>query len=554
MKYKVLYRKYRPQDFDSLVDQNYTKKLLKNSIINEKVSHAYIFTGPRGTGKTSSAKIFAKALNCLNPRDGNPCNECEMCKNFNANPDIIEIDAASNNGVDEVREIINNISLAPSISKYKVYIIDEFHMLSTSAFNALLLTLEEPPSNVVFILATTDIQSVPVTILSRCQRFDFKPISVQSIIDRLKYVSTNANISITDEALKEIAFMSNGGMRDALSILDQISSQNSNIDVDDVTKNFGSISEKRIADFCELFSQNKITESLSMLNEFKNNGVDVRILIEKLIECFKDIMINIKLDNYDGVLDFDNLYNFVFELNRVLQNIKTNVEPYNFLEIVILKYFPGNTLGKTNLNLDKIEEKVISMNDSNLDQKAENISREIKIEDNVKNNSEIFEQKNNVNTEKEKVNKIHFNIDARINNTFVGAKKNILNELKNKWDDFVIYESNANKLLLSYIMDTEIVAASDSYAILVNKINSTNDLINENIESIEKDFRIFFGRSYKLSSISPSKWENTKNTYINNLKNGYQYTLIDDNIVIEENFSELEKLATEIFGNNYEIK
>lgn len=549
MEYKVLYRKYRPQNFDSLVGQEYTKTLLKNAIKNEHISHAYIFTGPRGTGKTSSAKIFAKALNCLNPKDGNPCNECEMCKSFGTNPDIIEIDAASNNGVDEIREIINNVRLAPANSKYKVYIVDEFHMLSTSAFNALLLTLEEPPSNVVFILATTDIQSVPITVLSRCQRFDFKPISVDDIVNRLNYVCNEEKIDITDAALKEIAYMSNGGMRDALSILDQISSRNTKIDVDDVTSNFGSISNKKVKEFMDVFTSGDVKGTLELLKEFKNNGIDVRILIEKLIDRIKSILIDIKLDNYNGILDFDMLYSMVFELNRVLQEIKSNIDPYNFLEIVILKYFPGNKIsskdfkdpveGKKSGSTLKIEQKVEER------PTKENISQEIKEskEPEINNEAPIVNEK-----------KAHFNVDARINNTFVGAQKKYLLELKEKWDDFVIYESNANKLLLSYIVDTELVAASNNYAVLVNKINNTNDLINENIESVEKDFKIFFGREYKLVSISPKVWEEARNKYIANLKSGYKYTMMDDSIIIEENTSELEKLANEIFGNNYETK
>lgn len=549
MEYKVLYRKYRPQNFDSLVGQEYTKTLLKNAIKNEHISHAYIFTGPRGTGKTSSAKIFAKALNCLNPKDGNPCNECEMCKSFGTNPDIIEIDAASNNGVDEIREIINNVRLAPANSKYKVYIVDEFHMLSTSAFNALLLTLEEPPSNVVFILATTDIQSVPITVLSRCQRFDFKPISVDDIVNRLNYVCNEEKIDITDAALKEIAYMSNGGMRDALSILDQISSRNTKIDVDDVTSNFGSISNKKVKEFMDVFTSGDVKGTLELLKEFKNNGIDVRILIEKLIDRIKSILIDIKLDNYNGILDFDMLYSMVFELNRVLQEIKSNIDPYNFLEIVILKYFPGNKISSKDFK-DPVEEKK-SGSTLKIEQKVEerptkeNISQEIKgsKEPEINNEAPIVNEK-----------KAHFNIDARINNTFVGAQKKYLLELKEKWDDFVIYESNANKLLLSYIVDTELVAASNNYAVLVNKINNTNDLINENIESVEKDFKIFFGREYKLVSISPKVWEEARNKYITNLKSGYKYTMMDDSIIIEENTSELEKLANEIFGNNYETK
>lgn len=549
MEYKVLYRKYRPQNFDSLVGQEYTKTLLKNAIKNEHISHAYIFTGPRGTGKTSSAKIFAKALNCLNPKDGNPCNECEMCKSFGTNPDIIEIDAASNNGVDEIREIINNVRLAPANSKYKVYIVDEFHMLSTSAFNALLLTLEEPPSNVVFILATTDIQSVPITVLSRCQRFDFKPISVDDIVNRLNYVCNEEKIDIMDAALKEIAYMSNGGMRDALSILDQISSRNTKIDVDDVTSNFGSISNKKVKEFMDVFTSGDVKGTLELLKEFKNNGIDVRILIEKLIDRIKSILIDIKLDNYNGILDFDMLYSMVFELNRVLQEIKSNIDPYNFLEIVILKYFPGNKISSKDFK-DPVEEKK-SGSTLKIEQKVEerptkeNISQEIKEskEPEINNEAPIVNEK-----------KAHFNVDARINNTFVGAQKKYLLELKEKWDDFVIYESNANKLLLSYIVDTELVAASNNYAVLVNKINNTNDLINENIESVEKDFKIFFGREYKLVSISPKVWEEARNKYIANLKSGYKYTMMDDSIIIEENTSELEKLANEIFGNNYETK
>ena len=549
MEYKVLYRKYRPQNFDSLVGQEYTKSLLKNAIKNEHISHAYIFTGPRGTGKTSSAKIFAKALNCLNPIDGNPCNECEMCKSFGANPDIIEIDAASNNGVDEIREIINNVRLAPSNSKYKVYIVDEFHMLSTSAFNALLLTLEEPPSNVVFILATTDIQSVPITVLSRCQRFDFKPIAVDDIINRLNYVCNEENIDITDAALKEIAYMSNGGMRDALSILDQISSRNTKIDVDDVTSNFGSISNKKIKEFMDVFTTGDVHGTLELLKEFKNNGIDVRILIEKLIDRIKSILIDIKLDNYNGVLDFDMLYSMVFELNRVLQEIKSNIDPYNFLEIVVLKYFPGNKISNKDVKVQPEEEK--NDNALKIEQKTEKIAVEENISQEIKEKKQI-ETNNETSIVNEK--KAHFNVDARINNTFVEAQKKYLLELKGKWEDFVIYESNANKLLLSYIVDTELVAASNNYAILVNKINNTNDLINENIESVEKDFKLFFGREYKLVSISPKEWEEARNKYIANLENGYKYTMMDDSIIIEENTSELEKLANEIFGNNYEIK
>ena len=542
MDYQVLYRKYRPHDFDSLVGQEYTKKLLKNSVINNKFAHAYIFTGPRGTGKTSSAKIFAKAINCLHPIDGNPCNKCQNCVNFESSPDIIELDAASNNGVDDIREIINNVRLAPSSMKIKVYIIDEFHMLSTSAFNALLLTLEEPPKDVVFILATTDIQSVPITVLSRCQRFDFKPISIQDIENRLKFVCGEENLKVTDDAIKEIAMMSNGGLRDALSILDQVAGNGEEIDIQDVIANFGGISNKKINQLLSYYENNSVAELIDYINEIKNDGIDIKVLIDKIITKIKSVLIDIKLDNYNGKLDFDNLYNLVFELNKLLTGERNGANYYDLLEIVFLKYinyFQGNNF---------VDKNIVKLTDS---KKESTIIK--RIEEKPKISAPAIEQtiisQENKLEKKNKV--IDFDIDVRINNTFVNAKKDYLNNIKSKWNDFVIYESNTNKAMISYLADTNIVAASDKYAILTNNLDITNDLINQNIKSLEKDFNLFFNDNYYLVAVSPKKWEQERNKYINNIKNGYKYEIIDNDIIIKENKSELEKIASEIFGNNY---
>ena len=542
MDYQVLYRKYRPHDFDSLVGQEYTKKLLKNSVINNKFAHAYIFTGPRGTGKTSSAKIFAKAINCLHPIDGNPCNKCQNCVNFESSPDIIELDAASNNGVDDIREIINNVRLAPSSMKIKVYIIDEFHMLSTSAFNALLLTLEEPPKDVVFILATTDIQSVPITVLSRCQRFDFKPISIQDIENRLKFVCGEENLKVTDDAIKEIAMMSNGGLRDALSILDQVAGNGEEIDIQDVIANFGGISNKKINQLLSYYENNSVAELIDYINEIKNDGIDIKVLIDKIITKIKSVLIDIKLDNYNGKLDFDNLYNLVFELNKLLTGERNGANYYDLLEIVFLiyiNYFPGNNF---------VDKNIVKLTDS---KKESTIIKRIEEKSKISApaiEQTIISQENKL----EKKNKVlDFDIDVRINNTFVNAKKDYLNNIKSKWNDFVIYESNTNKAMISYLADTNIVAASDKYAILTNNLDITNDLINQNIKSLEKDFNLFFNGNYYLVAVSPKKWEQERNKYINNIKNGYKYEIIDNDIIIKENKSELEKIASEIFGNNY---
>ncbi|HOB25626.1 MAG TPA: DNA polymerase III subunit gamma/tau, partial [Bacilli bacterium] len=243
MNYKVLYRKYRPNNFDELIGQEHIIKILKNSIIENKIAHAYLFTGPRGTGKTSTAKLFAKALNCTNSTNGIPCEKCDNCKNFNNNPDIIELDAASNNGVDNMRLIIDGVQVAPAMSKYKIYIIDEAHMLSSSAWNAFLKTLEEPPENVIFILATTEIQKVPLTILSRCQRFDFCRINKDEITKHLEKICEKENIKYEEDAIKEISNISDGCMRDALSVLDQLSKAADVVTVDILKQNYGTVTD-----------------------------------------------------------------------------------------------------------------------------------------------------------------------------------------------------------------------------------------------------------------------------------------------------------------------
>ena len=560
MDYKVLYRKYRPQDFDSVVGQEYTTKLLKNVIKDNKISHAYIFTGPRGTGKTSSAKIFARAINCLNPKDGNPCNECDLCKSFNENPDIIEIDAASNNGVDDIRELIDNSRLAPSISKYKVYIIDEFHMLSTSAFNALLLTLEEPPSNVVFILATTDIQSVPITVLSRCQRFDFKPITVENIVSRLEYVCKQEKIKITDEALNEIALMSNGGLRDALSILDQISSKDGKIEVEDIISNFGSISSKKVYELIENISNQDINSLITNIRKFKSDGVDYRILVNKFIQYLKNELISVKLLTSKYDLNFNDMYNLIMDLSNSLGVMRNSIDPYTYIELIMVKYINPKEGTIMDTPQKVVEDEKVS--DLVEDVVPEEVKEEVSQETIEENHKNIEEKAAPV---AKNTNKLSFSVDIRVNNCFANAKKNYLTDIKEKWSDFLVYESNANKKLMSYIIDTDIVVASDKYAILVNSTESTVELINENISSIEKDFKIFFGSEYKFVCLDNSMWNEEKDKYVFNMKNKIKYSIIDEteeetndlsteNAIKSNNSDELESLASEIFGDNVEIK
>ena len=293
MSYQALYRKYRPLTFSDVVGQEQVTKTLQKELMDGKTVHAYLFTGTRGTGKTSCAKILARAVNCQNPVNGDPCLECEQCKATltDENTDIVEIDAASNNGVDSIRELRELINFAPANSKYRVYIIDEVHMLSSGAFNALLKTLEEPPAHVIFILATTEVHKLPATILSRCQRFDFRRIDSEKIAERIKFVASKEGLTVTDDAATLIASAADGGMRDALSILDLCASNNKNIDENTVETVCAMAGNDYLIELTHCLKQGDTEKALMLIDELNNSSVDMLRLLSELTSHFRDLMI-----------------------------------------------------------------------------------------------------------------------------------------------------------------------------------------------------------------------------------------------------------------------
>lgn len=353
MEYTALYRKFRPLTFDEIVGQEHIVKTIKNEIINNRVGHAYLFNGGRGTGKTSAAKILARAVNCLNPKDGEPCNECEICKAAleGSLTDIVEMDAASNNSVEDVRAIRDEVNFLPTLAKYRVYIIDEVHMLSTGAFNALLKTLEEPPAHVKFILATTEPQKLPATILSRCQRFDFKKISNQNIEKRLDFVCKESKIDITPEAKKLIAILAEGAMRDALSILERCM-QEEELITEDLVKELVGIPKTENVNQITTSILNKDTENaLKTIDNVLEQGKDISNFLWEIIKYVKDILVyktNTKLEIYSEeelanikklaeATSKERLISIIYELSNLANEIKWSSQKLIMFQVCIIK-------------------------------------------------------------------------------------------------------------------------------------------------------------------------------------------------------------------------
>ena len=382
MAYTALYRKFRPLNFADMVGQEHITKTLKNQIIAERVGHAYLFNGGRGTGKTTTAKILARAVNCLNPQNGEPCNECEICKEIldGSLTDVIEMDAASNNSVEDIRAIRDEVNFLPTKAKYRVYIIDEVHMLSVGAFNALLKTLEEPPEHVKFILATTEPQKLPATILSRCQRFDYKKINDENIIKRLKIICSESNLKITEDALKTIAILSEGAMRDAISILERCSQESADeITIEIVKDLVGLPSLEYITKLAKAILENQEIDALQSIDEVINQGKDLYNFLWEVIKYIKDILLfksTQKLELYSeqelqeikslaDKTEKQRLLHVIYQLSELESNIKSSTQKTIMFQAGIIKI----CMNQTNGDIANLENKVAM-----LEQKINNLN------------------------------------------------------------------------------------------------------------------------------------------------------------------------------------
>lgn len=545
MSHQAIYRKFRPKIFDDVLGQEHVTRTLKNQIMSNNIAHAYLFSGIRGTGKTSTAKIFARAVNCLNNHEGNPCNECEICISIldETNMDVIEMDAASNNGVDDIRELRDKVMFLPVKSKYKVYIIDEVHMLSKGAFNALLKTLEEPPEHLLFILATTEPQKIPPTILSRCQRFDLKRINADIIVENMKKICNELEIKYEEKALKLIAANSEGAMRDAQSILDRCISFNSQVDYDTVINLLGTVNYQVVLEAVEAIVDKNIVKAMSLVDNILNSGKEITFFLDELIICFRNMLIMKTTNSSDNLMRIsEDETNEIIELNKKIsvEEIVKIIEELSIAQSECKKALNPRVLLETKLikmlhnvhyvNLDELVKRIKNIENSlngNYQPKDALIKREIKT-DNIINEPEgkenIERTKKTANAKKtekedtlnrEKIENIDENKEeARANNQQNKSDQAIFDAIINEWQSLLKEIRRENAGLQAIIRESKLTEVINKKAVFefdpkfTFHINAANQPKNK--EEFKEILSRFLNEKCEVEFITKKEIKNVK--------------------------------------------
>lgn len=528
MSYQALYRVWRPQIFEDVVGQEHVTKTLQNALLQQKISHAYLFSGPRGTGKTSAAKILAKAVNCERAPVGEPCNKCAACIGITNGsiPDVIEIDAASNNGVEEIRDIRDKVKFAPNVAPFKVYIIDEVHMLSIGAFNALLKTLEEPPKHVIFILATTEPHKIPLTIISRCQRFDFKRITAQDITGRMARIASESGIQYEESALTIIARAAEGGMRDALSLMDQaVSFGQDKVTVEDALTVTGSIAQSYLNKLAQSIFEKNIANALQIFEELLYQGKDPNRFVEDLILYFRDmllyknaptleeaierVMLDDEFRDLSNKIASEQIYEYIDILNKTQQEMKFSNLARIHLEVSFIK-------------LCEIRVKNQTTNHSDIQQlldKIEKLQKEVK---ELKINGVQEQQSTNQQPVKKapRTGKGFRAQTGRINDILKEATKQDLNLIKSRWGDMLSLLNDRQMRSQSALLnEAEPVAASTNSFVLKFKYEIHCQMAMENhkfLEAISSILLELTGIGYQMIGVPENQWNDIRENFIKN--------------------------------------